>query len=49
MATQYTGLIFKVPSTVDVNKLRYDLLIQYKSGEATYQRTTGTKTKRYID
>lgn len=49
MAAQYTSLIFIVPSTVDIHKFRYDLVIQYKSGEATYQRTTGTKTKRYID
>ncbi|OXL28009.1 hypothetical protein [Psychrobacter sp. DAB_AL32B] len=47
MATQYTGLIFKVPSTVDIHKFRYDLIIKYKSGEATHQRTTGTKTKEY--
>ncbi|WP_367106400.1 hypothetical protein [uncultured Psychrobacter sp.] len=49
MVAKYTGLIFAVPSTVDIQKFRYDLVIQYKSGEATYQRTTGTKTKRYID
>ena len=49
MAAQYTSLIFIVPSTVDIHKFRYDLVIQYKPGEATYQRTTGTKTKRYID
>lgn len=49
MATQYTGLIFAVPSTVDIHKFRYDLVIQYKSGETTYQRSTGTKTKQYID
>ena len=49
MAAQYTSLIFIVPSTVDIHKFRYDLVIQYKSGEATYQRTTGKKTKRYID
>ena len=49
MAAQYTSLIFIFPSTVDIHKFRYDLVIQYKSGEATYQRTTGTKTKRYID
>ena len=49
MATEYTGLIFTVPNTVDINKFRYDLIIVYRSGETTYQRTTGTKTKRYID
>ncbi|MGP4971681.1 hypothetical protein [Psychrobacter aquimaris] len=49
MATEYTGLIFTVPNTVDINKFRYDIIIVYRSGEATYQRTTGTKTKRYVD
>ena len=49
MVDEYTGLIFAVPSTVDIHKFCYDLVIQYKSGEATYQRTTGTKTKRYVE
>lgn len=49
MAAKYTGLIFKVPSTVDIHKFRYDLIIKYKSGEVIYQRTTGTKTKKYLD
>lgn len=47
MATQYTGLIFKVPSSVDIHKFRYDLIIKYKSGEAKHQRTTGNKILEY--
>lgn len=49
MTAKYTGLIFKVPSTVDIHKFRYDLIIKYKSGEAIHQRATGTKTKRYTN
>lgn len=49
MTAKYTGLIFKVPSTVDIHKFRYDLIIKYKSGEAIHQRATGTKTKKYTN
>lgn len=45
MATKYTGLNLVVSDKVDINKFRYDLVITYASGEATYQRTTGSKQK----